>query len=36
MCMEISSTVERMVLPSGSKLGKNETYDADTLTGYNS
>ena len=29
--MEISSTVERMVLHGGSKLGKNETYDADTL-----
>ena len=35
-CMEISSAVERMVLPSGYKLGKNETNDADTLTGYNS
>ena len=29
--MEISSAVERMVLRGGSKLGKNETYDADTL-----
>ena len=29
--MEISSTVERRVLPGGSKLGKNETNDADTL-----
>ena len=29
--MEISSAVERMVLHGGSKLGKNETYDADTL-----
>ena len=28
---EISSAVERMVLRGGSKLGKNETYDADTL-----
>ena len=33
-CMEIfeiSSAVERMVLPGGSKVGKNETYDSDTL-----
>ena len=29
--MEISSAVERMILCGGSKLGKNETYDADTL-----
>ena len=29
--VEISSAVERMVLRGGSKLGKNETYDADTL-----
>ena len=29
--MEISSAVERMVLHGGSKLGKNETYDADTI-----
>ena len=29
--MEISSAVERMLLHGGSKLGKNETYDADTL-----
>ena len=29
--MEISSAVERMVLRGGSELGKNETYDADTL-----
>ena len=29
--MEISSAVERMLLRGGSKLGKNETYDADTL-----
>ena len=29
--MEISSAVERMVLRGGSKLGKNETYDAHTL-----
>ena len=28
---EISSAFERMVLRGGSKLGKNETYDADTL-----
>ena len=28
---EISSAVERMLLGGGSKLGKNETYDADTL-----
>ena len=32
--LEISSAVERMVLPGGSKLGKNETYDADTLIIY--
>ena len=30
-CVEISSSVERKVLPNGSKLGKNETNDADTL-----
>ena len=31
--MEISSAVERMVLPGGSKLGKkiSETYNPDTL-----
>ena len=29
--MEISSSVERKVLPNGSKLGNNETNDADTL-----
>ena len=29
--MEISYAVERIVLPVGSKLGKNETNDADTL-----
>ena len=29
--VEISSSVERKVLPNGSKLGKNETNDADTL-----
>ena len=29
--MEISSAVERMFLRGRSKLGKNETYDADTL-----
>ena len=29
--MEITSAVERMVLRGESKLGKNETYDADTL-----
>ena len=29
--MEISSAVERMVLPGGSKLGKNEINDAATL-----
>ena len=28
---EISCPVERMVLPDGSKPGKNESYDADTL-----
>ena len=30
---EISSVVERMVLPGGSKPGKNESYDPDTFTG---
>ena len=29
--MEISCAVERMVLPGGSNLGKNETYDPDPL-----
>ena len=29
--MEISSAVERMVLPSGSKHGKNETNNVDTF-----
>ena len=29
--VEISSSVERMVLHGVSKLDKNETYDADTL-----
>ena len=28
---EISCAVERMVLPGGSKPGKNESYDPDTL-----
>ena len=32
--MEISSAVEGMVLSGGSKFGKNETYDADTLIIY--
>ena len=30
-CMELSCAVERMLLRGGSKLGKNGTYDADTL-----
>ena len=30
-CMELSCAVERMLLCGGSKLGKNGTYDADTL-----
>ena len=29
--VEISSSVERMVLPGGSKLEKNETTEADTF-----
>ena len=29
--MEISFAVGRMVLRGGSKLGKNETYDGDTI-----
>ena len=33
--MEISSAIERMVLPGGSKLGKNEIHDPDTLKIYN-
>ena len=30
-CVEISSSVERMVLQGGSKLEENETNDADTF-----
>ena len=30
-CVEISSSVERMVLHGGSKLEENETNDADTF-----
>ena len=29
--VEISSAAERTVFPDGSKLGKNETYNPDTL-----